>query len=68
MVRPGGTYLMCCFSDREPGDWGPRRITEDEIRGSFGPGWRIESIEAKEFDVVLDIPRVQAWFSTITRT
>jgi SAM-dependent methyltransferase len=23
VVRPGGTYFMCCFSDRQPGDWGP---------------------------------------------
>ncbi len=24
-VRPGGHYFMCCFSDRQPGDWGPRQ-------------------------------------------
>ncbi len=23
VARPGGSYLMCCFSDRQPGAWGP---------------------------------------------
>jgi SAM-dependent methyltransferase len=26
VVRPGGRYVMLCFSDSEPGDWGPRRM------------------------------------------
>ena len=28
----GGEYHMLCFSDRQPGDWGPRRVTETELR------------------------------------
>ena len=24
VVRPGGHVLLACFSDRQPGDWGPR--------------------------------------------
>src|SRR5438445_2584018 len=54
VVKPGGTYLMCCFSEREPGDWGPRRVTQDEIRASFADGWRVEAIAAKDFELVLD--------------
>lgn len=23
VVQPGGRYVMCCFSDRQPGDWVP---------------------------------------------
>ncbi|MGN6380339.1 MAG: class I SAM-dependent methyltransferase, partial [Gaiellales bacterium] len=26
-TAPGGRYHMMCFSDRQPGDWGPRRVT-----------------------------------------
>src|ERR1039457_5368361 len=26
----GGRIYMLCFSDRQPGDWGPRRVTQDE--------------------------------------
>ena len=25
IIEPGGTYYMMCFSDRQPGVWGPRR-------------------------------------------
>ena len=37
---------MLCFSELQPGDWGPRRVTEEEIRASFADrGWRVDSIE-----------------------
>ena len=68
VVRPGGSYVMCCFSDRQPGDWGPRRVHQDEIRAAFGVGWEVESIEAGQFDTNLDPPVAQAWLATITRT
>src|SRR2546426_1574790 len=32
VLPPGGRYLMMCFSEREPGDWGPRRGTQAGIR------------------------------------
>ena len=67
-VRPGGRYFMCCFSDRQPGEWGPRRVGQDEIRAAFGAGWEVESIEAAQFDTNLDPPVAQAWLVTITRT
>jgi SAM-dependent methyltransferase len=67
VVRPGGRYLMCCFSDRQPGDWGPRRVRQDEIHAAFGEAWRIESIVAAQFDINLDSRVAQAWLSTITR-
>jgi SAM-dependent methyltransferase len=68
VVRLGGRYLMCCFSDRQPGEWGPRRVRQDEIRAAFGAGWDVESIEAAEFDTNLNPPFAQAWLATITRT
>ena len=67
VVRPRGTYLMCCFSDRQPGDWGPRRVRQDEIRAAFSAGWEVESIEAAEFEINLDPAVALAWLSTITR-
>ena len=66
-VAPGGRYFMACFSDRQPGDWGPRRVTEGEIRASFSDGWRIDSIELAQFDTLKDQPEVQAWLARITR-
>src|SRR5437588_262172 len=67
-VRPGGRYFMLCFSDRQPGDWGPRRITEAEIRQSFAEGWEIDAIEGATMDITIDPNGVFAWRSAITRT
>jgi 2-polyprenyl-3-methyl-5-hydroxy-6-metoxy-1,4-benzoquinol methylase len=67
VVGPGAGYHMLCFSDRQPGDWGPRRISQDEIRASFARGWLVESIEAVRLDVNIEPAGVQAWRSAITR-
>ena len=34
-LAPGGVYAMLCFSERVPGGWGPRRVSEADIRGAF---------------------------------
>lgn len=49
VVRPGGEYAMLAFSDREPGDWGPRRVGEAEVRDTFADGWTVKSIERATF-------------------
>ena len=67
VTAPGARYHMMCFSDRQPGDWGPRRVSQEEIRSSFARGWRVDSIEAATFDVTLDPAGVKAWRATITR-
>jgi cyclopropane fatty-acyl-phospholipid synthase-like methyltransferase len=66
-LRPGGVYYMMCFSDRQPGDWGPRRVSQAELRSAFGDGWSVESIEPALFEVNIQPDRVQAWLSTVTR-
>lgn len=64
----GGRYYMLCFSDRQPGAFGPRRVTQDEIRASFSVGWRIESIDAAKMDVTFRPEGILAWRAAITRT
>ncbi len=66
-LRPGGMYYMMCFSERQPGDWGPRRVSEAEIRAAFVDGWSIKSIEPAAFAVNIDDDGAQAWFATIER-
>jgi len=66
-VPAGGRVVLMCFSDRQPGDWGPRRISQDEIRSSFADGWRVEAIDAASFDVNLDPGKALAWRATIAR-
>ena len=67
-LRPGGMYYMMCFSDREPGTWGPRRISEAELRTAFADNWSIRSLEAATFEVTIDPGRTHAWLATIERT
>jgi cyclopropane fatty-acyl-phospholipid synthase-like methyltransferase len=67
VLEPGGRMFLCCFSDREPGDWGPRRISEDEIRVAFERGWDVESIEAVQFITNRNPAVAEAWLATIAR-
>src|SRR6266542_7049232 len=49
-VVSDGRYFLLCFSDQVPGDVGPRRVSEDEIRESFSDGWEVLSIEGTTMD------------------
>ncbi len=61
----GARYHMLCFSDRQEGDWGPRRVTQDEIRASFSAGWKIQSIESTVIDLTWDATGALAWHAAI---
>jgi SAM-dependent methyltransferase len=67
VVRPGGRYFMLCFSEHQPGDWGPRRVTQAEIRASFAVGWGVDSIEAARLQVTFDTTGVAGWLAALTR-
>ena len=67
VIRTGGRYFMLCFSERQPGDWGPRRVTQAEIRASFKDGWVIDSIEPAILEITIG-PGVLAWLAAFTRT
>jgi ubiquinone/menaquinone biosynthesis C-methylase UbiE len=63
-----GTYCMLCFSDREPTDWGgPRRVSKDEITGTFGRGWKINYIREARFSTTFNDNGGYAWLSSMTR-
>ncbi len=66
-MPPGGRYFLLCFSDLQPGEWGPRRVTQDDIRASFGKGWRIESIARTTLDLTFDPHGAEGWLAAITR-
>jgi cyclopropane fatty-acyl-phospholipid synthase-like methyltransferase len=69
VLRPAAACYLMCFSDREPGDWGPRRVRADELRAAFSDGWTVESITADTFDInpMYGMTRVQAWLAAIRR-
>ena len=67
VTRPGTRYFMLCFSEHQPGDFGPRRVTQQEIRQSFSNGWRIDSIGMKKLETNLGPEGVIGWFARMTR-
>ncbi len=69
VLRSGGTCYLMCFSDRQPGTMGPRRVRQDELRTAFGDGWAVSDITADTFEVNRwgDGTTVQAWLATIRR-
>jgi SAM-dependent methyltransferase len=70
VLRPGGHLYLMCFCDRQPGTFGPRRFSQDELRVAFSDGWTIIAIEAGAFELnpgAFGSATAQAWLATITR-
>ena len=69
VLASGGTCYLMCFSDRQPGTFGPRRVSRDELIAAFSDGWAVTGIEADAFEVNpgLGTPAAQAWLATIHR-
>lgn len=67
VIPIGGQFHMLCFSDRQPGDFGPRRISQDEIREAFTDGWRINSIRPARLEILPAPAAALGWLATITR-
>jgi 2-polyprenyl-3-methyl-5-hydroxy-6-metoxy-1,4-benzoquinol methylase len=67
VLKPGGVYIMIAFSELEPGSWGPRRVTDAEIRSSFSQGWRVDDVSDACYETNFDNICAMAWLATITR-
>jgi len=67
ILSPGGKYFMLCFSDLEPGGYGPRRITQREIQDSFRDGWSINYIRPAVFESLTRAEGPRAWLSSISK-
>lgn len=69
VLRPGGRLLLLCFSEATPGEWGPRRVTADELRAAFADGWTVESLDRTSFAVTpgQPVPAADAWRAVIRR-
>lgn len=53
VMFPGSTLYLICFSESEPGSWGPRRVRRTELRELFTParGFQIVHIERTRFEL-----------------
>jgi SAM-dependent methyltransferase len=69
VTRPGASCYLMCFSDRQPGDLGPRRVRQDELLAAFSDGWTVASIAADAFEANpgFGAATAQAWLATILR-
>jgi SAM-dependent methyltransferase len=68
-LRSGGVLALMCFSDRQPPGWGPRRVTEGELRDAFADGWTVERLEPAIF-AINPLPHaesVDAWLAVLRR-
>jgi SAM-dependent methyltransferase len=66
-LRPGARYVLLCFSENQPGEFGPRRVTQAEIRATFTAGWTVDSIVAERFAARLPGGGAEAWLALLTR-
>jgi ubiquinone/menaquinone biosynthesis C-methylase UbiE len=67
VLREGGCYHMLGFSDRQPGDTGPRRLSEADLRQTFREGWNVLSIEPALFETNIHPGGARAWLASIER-
>ncbi len=71
VLQPGGSLYLMCFSEHEPGDAGPRRVRQDELRSAFREGWDVTEIVPEAFDINpgpwFGTTTAQAWLATIRR-
>lgn len=74
VLKRGGRLFLLCFSDDDPGDQGPRRVTRKEIEDTFAVGWVVESVEPSRFEVRPDLKDItfspggpRAWFVVVRR-
>jgi SAM-dependent methyltransferase len=65
VMAPGGAFYMMCFSDNEPGDWGPRRVTRKEINGTFNGRWSVESIKPDRMELTYDPVGAHVWLAKL---
>jgi cyclopropane fatty-acyl-phospholipid synthase-like methyltransferase len=74
VLKPDGRLFLMCFSDKEPGTQGPRRVSKAELHAAFAEGWSIESIKPSRFEVRPDLKDLtfseggpKAWFVVVRR-
>ncbi len=72
--KPGTRLFLLCFSDREPGTDGPRRVSQEELHQTFSKGWKVESITASRFETRPDLADFEfskggpyAWFCVVRK-
>jgi hypothetical protein len=64
---PGSRLHVACFSEREPAGWGPRRVTEAELRATFAGDWTVDRISATRYETTMASGGAEAWLASFSR-
>ena len=53
VLKPGGRLLLLCFSDQVPGEVGPRRVKQQELREVFAEAGKSSPLSWRALRFVL---------------
>ena len=67
VLAPGGSLHLLCFSDRVPGDSGPRRLSRTDLYDTFSEGLAVASIDEAWIEATITPEPVPAWLAHVTR-
>jgi SAM-dependent methyltransferase len=74
VLQPGGRLFLMCFSDAEPGDEGPRRVSRQELYDAFADGWEVESVQPARCEIHPEFTEVafseggpKVWIAVVRR-
>jgi 2-polyprenyl-3-methyl-5-hydroxy-6-metoxy-1,4-benzoquinol methylase len=67
LVKPRGYFFLKCFSDEQPGEIGPYRLTAREIESTFAVGFEIIAIARTIYHGTL-AEQPKAFFCTLRRS
>jgi cyclopropane fatty-acyl-phospholipid synthase-like methyltransferase len=62
-----GTYFMLCFSELQPGSYGPRRVTQAAIKNTFDLPWHINYIRPALMESTRSPSGIKAWLASISK-
>ena len=69
VLRSGGSCYLLCFSDRQPGDWGPAGFARTSSSSRSATAGNLTDIAVDAFAISpgFGTPAAQAWLATIGR-
>ena len=67
VLPPGAVLHVLCFSDAEPPGYGPRRVSEAELRRAFAGRFELEALRATRFANHLSDAGARAWIARLRR-
>jgi ubiquinone/menaquinone biosynthesis C-methylase UbiE len=68
VTKPGGTYFILCFSDKEPTNWGgPRRVSRKELLTFLSPSFTVNYVRDELFATRIHNEGGKAYLASATR-